>query len=56
MNFWNALTILFIGLKLAEVINWSWYLVLLPAFMPFVILISIFLVVLICTSINKLRK
>lgn len=32
VGFFGMLTVLFIGLKLAEVIEWSWWLVLLPAF------------------------
>lgn len=35
MNFLSLLTLLFIGLKLAGVIVWSWWLVLLPLYFPF---------------------
>lgn len=34
MNFFQALTLLFIGLKLTDVIDWSWVLVLAPYFLP----------------------
>ena len=43
MGFTEALTILFIALKLSGVINWAWYLVLLPE----IIAASIYLLVLI---------
>jgi len=45
MNFLSLLAILFIGLKLAGVIMWSWWLVLLPLYAG----IAIFLVILIGT-------
>ena len=32
MTFWTLLAILFIGLKLAGIIAWSWWLVLLPLY------------------------
>jgi hypothetical protein len=35
MTFFKLLTILFIGLKLAGFITWSWWLVLLPLYLPF---------------------
>jgi len=34
MGFFGILGILFIGLKLASVIHWSWWLVLLPLYGP----------------------
>ena len=34
LGFLGALTLLFIGLKLAEIISWSWWLVLLPMYGP----------------------
>lgn len=45
MNFLSLLAILFIGLKLAGVIMWSWWLVLLPLYAG----IAVFLVILIGT-------
>ena len=33
-SFMTLLTILFIGLKLAKVIDWSWWLVLSPLYVP----------------------
>ena len=41
VGFFGTLTILFIGLKLGGVINWSWWWVLSPFWMPIAILITI---------------
>ena len=35
MNFLSLLTLLFIALKLGNVISWSWWLVLMPSYLPF---------------------
>lgn len=43
MTFINLLAILFIGLKLADIIAWSWWLVLLPLY-PAIIAIIIALI------------
>jgi hypothetical protein len=40
----GMLTVLFVGLKLTEVIAWSWWLVLAPMWIPIVILIALVLV------------
>jgi hypothetical protein len=40
MNFFSLLTILFIGLKLTNYINWSWLIVLSPMLIPFSIVIG----------------
>jgi hypothetical protein len=40
MNFFSLLTILFIGLKLTNYINWSWLIVLSPMLIPFFIAIG----------------
>ena len=41
IGFAGLLTILFIGLKLTGYINWSWWLVLLPAYGGFVLVLGI---------------
>ena len=43
VSFFSLLGVLFIGLKLAEVITWSWWLVLLPLYGPLLIVFLIFL-------------
>jgi hypothetical protein len=34
MNLLSCLTLLFVGLKLTDFIDWSWWLVLLPTLIP----------------------
>lgn len=41
MPFLAALALLFIGLKLAHVITWSWWIVLMPIYVPCVIVVVI---------------
>lgn len=60
MNFFSLLTILFIGLKLTNYINWSWLIVLSPMLIPFsiVILIPIGIIIygIITIGINETLK
>jgi hypothetical protein len=46
MKFLQLLTLLFIGLKLANEISWSWWLVLAPTWIPilfiFIVLVSLY--------------
>ena len=46
IGFFGALTILFIGLKLGNLIDWSWWWVLSPLWLPATVGIGIFLGVL----------
>ncbi len=39
MSFLDGLTLVFIGLKLAKVIEWSWWWVFSPMWIPFVLLL-----------------
>ena len=41
VGFGGLLTILFIGLKLGGIINWSWWWVLSPIWLPIVVLLFI---------------
>lgn len=45
ISFLGALTILFIGLKLGGVIDWSWWWVLAPVWVPTAIILAILSVV-----------
>jgi hypothetical protein len=64
MNFFSLLTILFIGLKLTNYINWSWLIVLSPMLIPFSIVIGaliliptgIFLYAIIVAGISEILK
>ncbi len=42
IGFAGALTVLFIGLKLTNCIDWSWWWVLAPAWMPMALVLAIF--------------
>jgi hypothetical protein len=64
ITFLGALTILFIGLKLTDNIDWSWWWVLAPTWMPIALLLTIIAVVLVVAGLltgvealgNKKRK
>lgn len=45
IGFSGLLTILFIGLKLGKVIDWSWWWVLSPLWFPFALFLGVFLFV-----------
>ena len=45
MPFFAALGLLLIGLKLAEVIHWSWWIILLPVYGPTMVFVAIALAV-----------
>ena len=47
IGFTALLGVLFIGLKLAEIINWSWWLVLLPVYGPIAVVLIVLVVMLI---------
>lgn len=51
VGFFGLLGILFIGLKLAGVINWSWWLVLLPLYGPLLFLLLILFGILIVAGV-----
>lgn len=42
-SFFGFLTLIFIGLKLGNIITWSWWWVLSPIWAPFVLFLSVFL-------------
>jgi hypothetical protein len=46
IGFFGLLTILFIGLKLTNIIQWSWWWVLSPIWISFSIVIVIFIIIL----------
>jgi len=56
IDFLEALTLIFITLKLCKVIDWSWFFVLLPAFIPFTFFLIAGIVVRICTIIEQERN
>lgn len=52
IGFFGALTLLFIGLKLTNVIDWPWWIVLAPIYGPLVIIIIILLLAALYTIIK----
>jgi hypothetical protein len=52
LSFFGLLTILFIGLKLANIIEWSWVWVLGPIWIPFCIIIFALTILLIFALIK----
>jgi len=56
LSFTGALTILFIGLKLGNVIHWSWWWVLSPIWISLSIVVFILLIVAIVFLISELSK
>lgn len=51
VSFCGLLTLLFVGLKLAHVINWSWWWVLAPIWMPILGVLVIVLIMLVVAGI-----
>lgn len=56
ISFTGALTILFIGLKLGHVINWSWWWVLSPLWISALFVLTIILIVGIVAVIAEINK
>ena len=52
ITFFDILAIVFIVLKLVKIINWSWWWVLSPIWMPIVLIIVIGLVVVLIEAIG----
>jgi hypothetical protein len=53
IGFFGLLTVLFVGLKLGEVITWSWWLVLLPAYGGLALGVLIFFLVALFLAISE---
>ena len=56
ISFFGLLTVLFVGLKLTHVINWSWWWVFAPMWGPALVGVLILLVVLAVFVLNRLRR
>lgn len=52
ISFFGALEIAFIVLKLCGIINWPWWIVLLPIYGPIVIVIAIIIIAAIYDSVS----
>ena len=53
ISFLGLLGILFIALKLTGYVTWSWWLVLLPLYLPFAVAISLFVIGFVLLMIGK---
>ena len=53
IGFCGLLAIVFITLKLIGIINWSWFWVLSPIWIPFAIWLVIIVVILVCVLIKR---
>lgn len=56
VSFTSLLLLLFIGLKLGNVINWSWWWVMSPLWISIVILLFILFIMLVTSFISDLNK
>ena len=56
IGFSGALTVLFVGLKLTNVITWSWWWVLSPIWISALFVLTIILIIAIVAVIAKLSK
>jgi hypothetical protein len=56
VGFLGLLALLFIGLKLANVITWSWWVVLMPLYLPATIVLGVLLIIVIVVLIWGLFK
>lgn len=52
LSFLQVLTIVFVILKLTNVINWSWWFVLMPLWLPIVIVLSVMFFVLLLIKLS----
>lgn len=53
IGFFGLLGILFIGLKLGGIIDWSWWYVTMPLWLPFSVAIPLIFVALIAVGLKK---
>ena len=56
ISFTGALTVLFVGLKLTHVINWSWWWVLSPIWISFLIVLVLMIIFLLFAIIIEKTK
>ena len=54
INFTGALTILFVGLKLSNVINWSWWWVLSPIWISLLLVLGILAIIVAIAFISEI--
>lgn len=55
VNFLELLLLLFIGLKLAKIINWSWWWVFSPVWIPASLVIIMIVIIIVIDAIKKTK-
>ena len=56
IGFFGLLTLIFITLKLTGYIDWSWWLVLMPLFLPVIIIFAILVIMLVMGARVRQRR
>lgn len=56
MSLCTALTVLFVGLKLGNIIAWNWFWVIFPVLIPFLFILSAIVVAIFVAIVEILRK
>ena len=56
IGFFGLLTLIFITLKLTGYIDWSWWLVLMPLFLPVIIIFTILVIMLVMGARVRQRR
>lgn len=56
MGLCTALTVLFVGLKLGNIIAWNWFWVIFPVLIPFLLIFGIIVFGIFVSIIDVLRK
>ena len=56
MGLCTALTVLFVGLKLGNIIAWNWFWVIFPVLIPFLFILSAAAIAILVVIVDVLRK
>lgn len=56
MGLCTALTVLFVGLKLGNIIAWNWFWVIFPVLIPFLLILGAMIVAILVVIVEILRK
>ena len=56
MSLCTALTVLFVGLKLGNIITWSWFWVIFPVLIPFLLILGAIIVAIFVSIVAILRN
>ena len=56
MGLCTALTVLFVGLKLGNIIAWNWFWVIFPVLIPFLLILGATAIAILVVIVDILRK